>query len=301
MKKYIGIDLGGTNVRVAIVNELGEILEEVKKPSDSDKGPNIVLEKIIDMVNSLSQKGEAVAIGVGIPGPVDQEKGCITIATNLKDFEFFPVVEYLKSRLGLPVYMDNDANVAGLAEALVGAGKGQKVVYYITHSTGIGGALVVNGQVVSGRYGYAGEVANIIVDRNRPKLNHLNSGAVENWASGTAIVNQAKERISSDIVSAKEVFMLSEEGNEDAKDIINNMITDFAMMLSVISHTCDPYMYVIGGGVSQSSDLYLNEVIEQYRNLVHPGMRETKFELAKLDEPGVVGAAMLCYMNQENL
>ena len=122
--------------------------------------------------------------------------------------------------------MDNDANVAGLAEALVGSGKGEQVVYYITHSTGIGGALVVNGRVVSGRYGYAGEVANIIVERNRPKLNHLNAGAVENWASGTAIVMQGKERISEEINSAQHVFELAQEGNEIAEEIINNMIED---------------------------------------------------------------------------
>ncbi len=299
MKKYIGIDLGGTNVRVALVNDKGEILEEIKRVSQSDLGPVKVLDNILDMVSALKGKEEAVAVGVGIPGPVDQEKGCITIATNLKDFAYFPVVEYLSQRLNLPVYMDNDANVAGLAEALVGSGKGEQVVYYITHSTGIGGALVVNGRVVSGRYGYAGEVANIIVERNRPKLNHLNAGAVENWASGTAIVMQGKERISEEINSAQHVFELAQEGNEIAEEIINNMIEDFAIMLSTISHTCDPFVYVIGGGVSKSHALYLDKVIARYKELVHPGMRDTKFKLASLDEPGVIGAAMLCYMNQE--
>lgn len=299
MKKYIGIDLGGTNVRVALVTEKGEILEEVKRTSQSDLGPVKVLDNILNMVDALEHKDEAVAVGVGIPGPVDQEKGCITIATNLKDFEYFPVVEYLKQRLHLPVYMDNDANVAGLAEALVGSGKGEKVVYYITHSTGIGGALVVNGQVVSGRYGYAGEVANIIVDRYRPKLNHLNAGAVENWASGTAMVIQGQEKISKEITSAKQVFDLAEEGHEVAKEIIDSMMTDFAMMLSIISHVCDPNVYVLGGGVTKSKDHYLDEVVKRYKQMVHKGMRDTKFELASLEEPGVIGAAMLCYMNQE--
>ncbi len=300
MKKYIGIDLGGTNVRVALVDEKGEVLEEVKRVSNSDLGPIKVLDNILEMVASLQFKDEAVGVGVGIPGPVDQELGAITIATNLKDFAFFPVVEYLEQRLKLPVYMDNDANVAGLAEAVVGAGKGERVVYYITHSTGIGGALVVDGKVVSGRTGYAGEVANIIVDRNRPRLNHLNAGAVENWASGTAIVQQGQKMISKDITSALQVFNLYEANDERAIKIIEDMTTDFAMMLSSISAICDPNVYVLGGGVTKSHQLYLDKVIEKYKMFVHPGQSGTPFRLARLDEPGVVGAAMLVAMNQES-
>lgn len=299
MKKYIGIDLGGTNVRVALVNEDGVVLDEVKRESQSDLGPEKVLNNIIDMVNLLQDKDEAVAVGVGIPGPVDQELGAITIATNLKDFSHYPVVTYLKERLNLPVYMDNDANVAGLAEAIVGAGNNEPVVYYITHSTGIGGALIANGKVVSGRYGYAGEIANIIVDRSRPKLNHLNAGAVENWASGTAMVQQAQKEISLDITSAKTIFELYEKKDPRAVKIVDSMIVDFAMMLSAISHVCDPNVYVLGGGVTKSHKLYLDKVIEKYKELVHPGMRDTRFALAELDEPGVIGAAMLCAMNQE--
>lgn len=295
MRKFIGVDLGGTNVRVAVVNEIGDILEDVKSPSLSDQGPEVVLDNIIKMIDSLKHKDNVLGIGLGIPGPVDTENGYVTLATNIKDFAYFPVVKYLKDRLNLPVFMDNDANVAGLAEAMVGAGKGEKIVYYVTHSTGIGGALVVNGQVVSGNFGYAGEIANIIIDRSREKVNHLNAGAVENWAAGEAMVRQARERISEDIDSAAAIFALAQDNHPVATEIIETMITDFALMLSTIAHVVEPHVFVIGGGVSKSANLYLNKVIEQYNTMVHPGMRNTKFELAKLDEPGVIGAAMLCY------
>lgn len=299
MKKYIGVDLGGTNVRVAIVNEKGEVLEELKRPSLSDQGPEIVLDNILNMIQTLEQRKGCLGVGIGIPGPVDTEKGCVTLATNIKDFAHFPVVSYMEERLNLPVYLDNDANVAGLAEALVGSGRGNKIVYYVTHSTGIGGALVVNGQGVSGQFGYAGEIANIIVDRNRPKIDHLNAGAVENWASGTAIVRQAKERISKDIESAYDVFLLAQDGNTDAVDIIDNMIDDFAIMLSTIAHVVEPHVFVFGGGVTQSQEFYLDRVEEKFKTLVHPGMREIQFKLASLEEPGIVGAAMLCYSHEE--
>lgn len=298
MKKYIGVDLGGTNVRVGVVNEKGQVLEEIKRPSLSDQGPVIVLDNILDMISTLQNTDEVSAVGVGIPGPVDTEKGCITIATNLAGFIKFPVVDYLKERLNLPVYLDNDANVAGLAEALVGSGRGEKVVYYITHSTGIGGALIVNGQVVSGRYGYAGEVANIIVDKRREPVNHLNAGAVENWSSGNSMVRQAQERISIDITSAYDIFLLAQDGHPVATEIIDTMVEDIAMMLSAIAHVANPYVFVLGGGVTKSHEFYLDRVIDRFKELVHPGMRETKFKLASLEEPGVIGAAMLCYAHE---
>lgn len=295
MRKFIGVDLGGTNVRVATVTEQGEILEDVKRPSLSDQGPEVVLNNILEMIDELTYKNDALGVGIGIPGPVDTENGYVTLATNIKDFAYFPVVKYMKERLNKPVFLDNDANVAGLAEAIVGAGEGKKIVYYITHSTGIGGALVVDGKVVSGNNGYAGEIANIIVDKNRPKVDHLNPGAIENWASGNAMVRQAQEKISKDIESAYDIFVLANEGNPEAKEIIDMMIEDFALMLSVIAHVVEPHIFVIGGGVSLSSNYYLKDVINKYQSLVHPGMKTTEFKLAELDEPGVIGAAMLCY------
>lgn len=299
MKKYVGIDLGGTNVRVAIINEKGELLEELKRPSLSDQGPEIVLNNIIDMIRTLRDWESCQGIGIGIPGPVDVERGCVTVATNIKGFEEFPVVDYMKKHFDMPIYLDNDANVAGLAEAIVGSGRGKRIVYYVTHSTGIGGALIVNGQVVSGRYGYAGEIANIIVDPSRERFNHLNAGAVENWASGDAIVRQGRELISEDINSAYDVFLLAQDGHQVANEIIDTMVEYFATMLSAIGHVVDPHVFVLGGGVSLSHEFYLDRVIARYQELVHGGMKSVEFKLASLEEPGIIGAAMLCYSNED--
>ncbi|MEG0415627.1 MAG: ROK family protein [Erysipelothrix sp.] len=302
MSRYLGIDIGGTNVRVAVVDEMGEIIEEIKRPSLATEGPEIVLNNIVDMINNLEHFKDCLGIGIGIPGPVDTERGCVSLATNLKGFTGYPIVDFFKNEFKLPVYMDNDANVAGLAEALVGSGKGKRVVYYFTHSTGIGGALVVDGHVVSGNKGYAGEVGNIVIDRSRPRLsdvNSLNAGAVENEASGSAIVRKAQKLIDSEITSGYQVFKLYEEGNEVAKEIIDNMSYDMGMMLSCIAHVCDPHVFVVGGGVTKSRDLYWDKMIAAYQDLVHPQMRDTEFVMASLEEPGVIGAAMLCYSKEE--
>lgn len=293
MKKYIGIDLGGTNVRVAKVTADGEILAEVKSPSYAQDGPSKVMENLISCIKEIEGYKDCAGIGVGVPGPVDTTKGVMLMATNLPGFEFFPIAKTLQDEFGLPTYVDNDANVAGLAEALVGAGKGLPIVYYVTHSTGIGGALIVDGKVVSGKHGHAGEIGNIIIDRARKKYNHLNVGAVENEASGTALVRKAKEQIDDKITSAGELFALAKAGDERALKIVDTMAFDFAMMFSAIAHVCDPYAFIVGGGVMKSKDLYFKQMIEYYMQHVHTGMRTVEFRPAQLDEPGLIGAAML--------
>jgi glucokinase len=293
MKKYIGIDLGGTNVRVAKVTADGEILAEIKSPSYAQDGPSKVMENLIACIRKIEGWQDCSGIGVGVPGPVDTSKGEMLMATNLPGFEHYPLAKTLENEFHLPTFVDNDANVAGLAEALVGAGKGLPVVYYVTHSTGIGGALIVDGKVVSGKHGHAGEIGNIIIDRARKKYNHLNVGAVENEASGTALVRKAREVIDEKITSAGELFALAKSGDVRALEIVDAMAFDFAMMFSAIAHVCDPYAFIVGGGVMKSRDLYFDKMISYYMQHVHTGMRTVEFIPALLSEPGLIGAAML--------
>jgi glucokinase len=293
MKCYIGIDLGGTNVRVAKVSADGKILAEVKRPSYALEGPEKVMANLIECIHLIENWKECFGIGVGVPGPVDTLRGEMLMATNLPGFEHYPIAEKLNKEFGLPTYVDNDANVAGLAEALVGAGKGKPIVYYITQSTGIGGGLIIDGKVVSGKNGHAGEIGNIIVDRQGKKYNHLNAGAVENVASGTALIRIGRERLNPDMQSASEIFALAKTGNPIALEIIDTMAYDFASMCSAIAHTCDPYIFVIGGGVAKSRDQYFPKMIEYFKSMVHVGMRSIEFAHAGLEEPGLIGAAML--------
>ncbi len=297
MQYYIGVDLGGTNVRVAKVDESGHVLDEVKRPSYAKEGPEKVLSNIKEMINQLDYH-DCAGIGIGVPGPVDTYNGYMTMSTNLEGFAKYPIVKEIEETFSLPTFLDNDANVAGLAEAVVGAGENLPIVYYLTQSTGIGGALVVDGRVISGRNGYAGEVANIIIDRNREKYNHLNIGAVENEASGTAICAKGQKLIGNEIKTAADVFELARQGHEVALQIVDTMAYDFAQMMSCIAHVCDPFVFVIGGGCSNASDVYFDKVEEYYNNLVHPGMRGVKIKKAILEEPGVIGAAMLVKSHQ---
>lgn len=298
MKYYIGIDLGGTNVRVAKIDEDGNIVQDVIKPSHGLEGPReLVRDTIYECLDQIEGLDKCEGIGIGVPGAVDPVKRCMTISTNINGFKDYPIADLIEEKYKLPCYVDNDANVAGLGEAIFGAGKGHPIVYYLTHSTGIGGALVINGKVISGRLGYAGEVANIIVQRDGVKVNNLNPGAVENLASGTAIERRAKE-IFKDISSTREVFDLAKQGNKDAIQLIDDVCKDFAQALSAIAHVIDPHCFVIGGGVSKASDFYFPILKKYYNSMVHEAMRDVPILKASLKEPGVLGAALLVKSNR---
>jgi glucokinase len=292
MKTYIGIDLGGTNIRAAIVDEQGHIHHVSKRDSKALESADVILNNLVECIQELPQYENALGIGLGVPGPVDVKEGCMLMATNIPALTKYPLKKELETQLNLPVFLDNDANVAGLAEALVGAGKGKDVVYYVTQSTGIGGALIVHGKIVSGRVGHAGEVGNLIVDLHRDHVNHLNAGAIENEASGRALIRKGQALIDSSIESAYDVFKLK-ESNHQAKQIIETMAFDMGTMFSYIAHIVDPDVFVLGGGVTKSSDLYFETMIESYASKVHPPLANTPFLKAQLEEPGLVGAAML--------
>ena len=293
MKTYIGVDLGGTNVRAAIVDEDGKVLIQKKSPSYAQEGKEKVMDTIINLIKSLPDYESCSGIGVGVPGPCDEKTGSMVLATNLPGFEGYSIANKLEETFHMPSFIDNDANVAALAEALVGAGKGKKVVYYVTLSTGIGGGLVINGECISGKHGFTGEIANIIIDRNRSKVNYLAVGAIENEASGTAITRKANEKASKKYKHAGEVFEDAHNGDPVAKEIVDNVARDLAQLFATIACVCDPDIFILGGGMMQSSDLFLPSVIEKFKEISHTQLHDDEFVLASLEEPGVIGAAML--------
>lgn len=294
MDMFIGVDLGGTNVRVAKIDETGNVLQVVKDATEMNKGTEHVIQKIITLIESIDNYKECKGIGMGVPGPVDTKEGKMVLATNLPGFEGYPIAGRIEEHFGIPTYLDNDVNVAGMGEAVLGAGKGCDIVYYVTISTGIGGALIVNKKVIAGKNGHAGEVANIIIDRNREKVNYLNVGAVENEASGTAITRKGKALFGDAAINhAGDVFDLARKGNAQALELCDEVAYDLAVMFSTIAHVVDPEVFVIGGGVMKGKDVFFDKMEAYFRTMIHKGMQTVVFKEAQLEEPGIVGAAML--------
>ncbi len=293
MQKFIGVDLGGTNIRAAIVREDGTIECMKKSESHPERGAEAVMETMISLIESLDGYEACEGIGMGIPGPIDTKNGKIIVSTNLPKLIGFPIAEYIGKHFGKPTFMDNDVKVAALGEAVLGGGKDYPIVYYVTISTGIGGALVIDQKVISGQNGHAGEIGNICIDRNREKYNILNVGAVENEASGTAITRKGREVFGDQIAHTGDVFDLARSGDEKALKIVDDMAYDLAMMFSAIGHIIDPHVFVIGGGVMKGEDVFFEKMETYYRSMIHVGMQPVIFKKAVLEEPGILGAAML--------
>ncbi len=293
MKRYIGVDLGGTNIRAAVVQEDGGIVCMKKTQSRPERGAEAVMETMTELIESLEGWRDCEGIGMGIPGPIDTAGGKIIVSTNLPKLIGFPIASYIQDHFQKPAYMDNDVKVAALGEAVLGAGRNMPIVYYVTISTGIGGALVIDRKVISGQNGHAGEIGNICIDRAREKYNILNAGAVENEASGTAITRKGKAVFGDGIQNAGDVFDLARSGEERACRIVEDMAYDLAVMFSAIGHIVDPHVFVVGGGVMKAKDVFFDKMESHYRSMIHDGMQSVVFREAELEEPGIVGAAML--------
>jgi len=295
MSNYtIGVDLGGTNVRVALVDLEGTIIKEVNQPTEAAKGPDYVINKMIAMIAEITENESVSSVGIGSPGPLDPRTGVIIEPPNLPGWRNIPLVELIKKETGLQVVLDNDANSAALAESRVGAGKGYESVYYLTISTGVGGGFVINGNIYLGAQGYAGEVANMIVQPNGKKHSNLNPGALEGLASGTAITREGRERLGI-TGGAEEVFKLAAEGNSEAQFIIDEAVTYLAIGIANLAHSVNPDIFILGGGVMKSEKQFLEPLRQKVKSFVYEGLKEhIKIVPAALGtKAGIVGAALL--------
>ena len=293
MSSYLGVDLGGTKVRVGEVNDKGEIVKVISSSSFASGTKEDIINNILKLINEFDLSN-IEGIGIGVPGPVNQKTGSMTMANNIPALKDVPIVSIIEEKTGKKTYMENDADVAGLAEAVYGAGKDYDIVYYITHSTGIGGGLIINKRVVSGRKGFGGEVANVFVKANGIKKNNLIAGAVENEASGTALALKAKELISDDIKDAEDVFnLIRNNKSEIADELVEDMSKSIAILLSDIAAIIAPDCFVIGGGCSNASELYFHRIEKYFKEYCHDYNNDTPIFKANIKEPGVIGASLL--------
>lgn len=316
MKKYvIGIDLGGTKISTALSTFEGEVLKNVVVPTKADEGEVPVLNRIIGTIEEVLTKGkveidEVEAIGIGSPGPLDANTGVIITTPNLP-FKNYNVVKPIKERFGVPVYLDNDANVAAIGEFMFGAGKGKRNIVYFTVSTGVGGGAVLNGNIYRGNTCNALEVGHTTVAPNGPRCNCGNVGCLEAVASGTAIGKRGQEAVSTNVetslkeydkVTSYEVFKEAEKGDEVAKDIVENALTYLGIGVANAVATFDPEMVIIGGGVTQVGDILFNKVREVVNKRCFKNMAES-CEIAPAGlgtDAGVVGAVGLAIMESKN-
>ncbi|MGL5021235.1 MAG: ROK family protein [Mycoplasmatales bacterium] len=292
MKNYIGIDVGGTNLRIARFNDFIELEEVIRYETEVELGIEQIFNKLVDGINKL-KNNQTLGIGMSVPGQVDIKNGIILACTNIP-FSNTEVEKILFKRTGLHTVLNNDANVAGLGEAIKGAASDVDNSYFITWSTGIGGALIINNDIVTGNNVYSGEVGNIIIWPNDNfKHSVMAKGAVEGLTSGTALKRYAENLGYS---HAGELIDSARSGNEEALKIVNYVADNFARLIATIIHVVEVDMFVIGGGVTiKSGDILLPIVKKRVNEYLMPIMKDQIIikEATLGDDAGIVGSAFL--------
>ena len=294
MKYALGVDVGGTNIRIALVDENGNLYDVIKEKTNHG-GVDALVSQIVNLVKNFKCDKKIEGIGIGVPGPVKKD-GTVIYIPNLDISTSFNLKEKIEKATGLPTFVGNDANVAGLAEACVGAGKGYDVCQYFTLSTGIGGGLIIDKKMVIGTHGFAQEVGSMVIKKGgRAPSIYKPKGCIEGHASGTSLTKIAKEA-GLDVNHAGEVFELSKNDNK-AKMIIDEFIDDLACFIGSIEAYMDPDIFILGGGLMKSSDYFYDKLIERVDNYVHESLKgKIKIVKAKFDQDcGIIGAAMQCF------
>ena len=294
MSYAVGIDIGGTHIRLAIVSKTGKIEQVIKEKTDKSNGKDSLLAQIVSLYHQLDiKKYQPIGIGIGVPGPVNPKDGSVYVIPNLNITDI-PLKEYVKQHLGLPFYVGNDTNVAALAEASVGNGKDAEVVQYLTLSTGIGGGLILSKKMITGHYGFGQEVGSMIIQRGGRRPSAFKAGGcIEGLASGQMLMEQAKEA-NLLLNHAGELFLLAEQKNEVALKIKNEWLENMAAFIGSIVAYMEPDIFVLGGGLMQSKQYFLEELKEKVNDYVFEYLKgKIKIVPAKYDQDaGIIGAAM---------
>lgn len=300
MKHAIAIDIGGTNTRVALVDEKYEIIDRRQFATDS-KNPDATLDQIAAIVNGYEE--ELVGVGMSCPGPIDLIAGKVLTPPNLTDgWHNYPISEELSKRIhGLPVYLNNDANLACLAEAVIGEGKGYRFVQYFTVSTGLGAGFVIDKEIYIGAHGFANEVENSIMIQDGPSHGSIIAGGIEAISSGTAITVRA-QKAGLDVAHAGEVNDLAKAGNETAKQIMDDAKNYLANYIAIVYAYADPEIVILGGSVALKIDGFAEEVETLVKEKIHYDVMVPHIKVRKStlnEDSGLLGAACLAFSKQK--
>lgn len=311
-KLVIGVDLGGTKINTGIVDETGKVIKSIKALTLASEGPYPVIDRIkttiYEVIKSAGVNLQDIAgIGIISPGPIDSTKGLVINPSNLPGWDHIPLVNVLKEEFKLPVTLDNDANAAALGEYLFGSGKNLKNFVYLTVSTGIGGGIIINGELYRGTNSNAGEIGHMTIDFKGPKCNCGNIGCFEVFASGTALARYAKEAIKlgrvtriisiagEEEVNAKHVFEAASKGDSVALELVDREAFYLGIGIANIIALANPERIAIGGGVSNQWDMIYPRMINTVKERTLKPMFEVcdivKSELK--DDIGILGAAAL--------
>lgn len=296
MKYAVGVDIGGTNSRIALVDENMNIVERTQFRTDAhDPIPTIV--RLSEALKDMAGDKELVGMGVSCPGPLDLINGKVLNTPNLHDsWQDFSIAGEIEKVTGIPTYLENDANLAALAEAVVGEGRDYNYVQFLTISTGLGSGQVINHKIYQGAHGYGHEVAYAPLWRNGPQHGKIYPGGVEAICSGTAITERAK-KAGLDVQHAGEVNDMARQGNEAAMEIMDDAKEYLANFIAILIAITDPEIVILGGSVALKIPGFVQEVEDRVKEKVLTELKPyVKVRPSTLNEDsGLLGAACLAF------
>jgi glucokinase len=310
----IAIDLGGTKMRVALIDRAGTLLERDSEPTLTDQGREQTVERLTGMVVrllSLAEGKEMVGIGASLAGPVDPDTSTLYNPPNLPGWDGFSLKPLLENTFHIPFWAANDATLGAIGEHAYGVGQGVSDLIYLTVSTGIGGGIIVDDKPVLGARGYAGELGHISIDRNGPLCTCGNVGCLETFASGTAIAKFARECLETGraslmqemvagnlaLLDAQVVMEAACQHDSLARELVEQFARDLGLGLVNLMHIFDSQMIIIGGGVSLSHRIYSKTLDTAIRRRLMANLREhiNVVTSALGDDSSLLGAAYLAF------
>lgn len=310
MKQYaFGVDVGGTTVKIGLFDREGHVLDKWEIPTNKENNgesllPDVARSILAKMQEKNISQEELAGIGVGVPGTVDEEGTLLGGAVNINGDATFSIPQVMNAYINVPVKAVNDANAAAFGEMWQGGGKGYENMVAVTLGTGVGGGIIVKGQLLTGAVGAGGEIGHMhMEDHETEECGCKNKGCLEQYASATGIVRLAKRRLQKDDkpsvlregeLSAKTVFDAVKTGDKVAIEIAEQFGEYLGKGLALVADVVNPEIFVIGGGVSKAGEILLTFVEPNFRKYVFQMCKNAKFALAKLgNDAGIYGAAGL--------
>ena len=309
-KMCIGVDVGGTSVKLGLFETSGTLVYKWEVPTRKEEGGRYILEDVAASIrNVLAQRqidlDDVMGAGLGVPGPVMPD-GYVEVCVNLGWRDMNPQRELSALLDGLPVKSGNDANVAALGEMWQGGGKGYTDIVMVTLGTGVGGGVIIDGKSISGKHGLAGEIGHIHVrDEEWEHCNCGGVGCVEQIASATGIAREGRRKMAAsdapaslrkygDSVTAKDVLDQAKAGDAMALEVVELVGRYLGVMLAQVAMTVDPEIFVIGGGVSKAGQFLIDVIWKYYDHYSPISKNKGKIGLATLgNDAGIYGAARL--------
>ncbi len=309
-KVVAGIDIGGTKIAVALENLSGEKIAVRRLPTQVEIGAYAIIETVFQAITEMLEENRAklVAAGIGCPSPLDVEKGLVMSPSNLRDWNNFPIAELFRERFKVPVALDNDANAAALGEYVYGAGRGYKNIVYVTVSTGIGGGIILNGEILHGVSGDSGEIGHTIVQPDGIRCNCGSIGCLETICAGVHIARRARERLADgepslmnemtaniNEVTTKTVVEAVRRGDKLAIEIWDETCRFLAIGIANVISILAPEAVIIGGGISAAGDLLfapLRRLLPEFVSMI-PAEKINIIPAELGGESGVCGALVM--------